>query len=80
MIVFLHPDTTITRKVNTMNLITPPTVDLSKISADELMELRRRRVRDRRLRSGSLITGRILSTRHRSDDNLIELFPDMSIA
>ena len=63
-----------------MNLMTSPAVDLSELSSDELMELRRRKVRDRRLRDGSLISGRILRAAHSADDNLIELFPDMSIA
>ena len=42
-------------------------------SPDELMRLRRERIRDRRLRKGSLISGRILSLTE--SDNLIELYP-----
>ena len=43
-------------------------------SPDELMRLRRERVRDRRLRKGSLISGQILSLT--PSDNLIKLYPD----
>ena len=42
-------------------------------SADELIQLRRQRIRDRRLRKGSLISGQILSLT--PGDNLIELYP-----
>lgn len=42
-------------------------------SPDELMRMRRERIRDRRLRKGSLISGRILSLTE--SDNLIELYP-----
>lgn len=42
-------------------------------SPNELMRLRRERIRDRRLRKGSLITGKILSLTE--NDNLIELYP-----
>lgn len=42
-------------------------------SSDELRRLRRERVRERRLRKGSLISGKILSLT--PSDNLIELYP-----
>ena len=43
-------------------------------SANELIQLRRQRIRDRRLRKGSLICGQILSLT--PSDNLIKLYPD----
>ena len=42
-------------------------------SADELIQLRRQRIRDRRLRKGALICGQILSIT--SVDHLIEYDP-----
>lgn len=42
-------------------------------SADELIQLRRQRIRDRRLRKGSLICGQILSIS--TADNVIEFDP-----
>jgi len=48
--------------------------NIADYSPDELMRLRRERVRDRRLRKGSLISGQILSLT--PSDNLIKLYPD----
>lgn len=48
--------------------------DKDYYSSDELMRLRRERIRDRRLRKGSLISGQILSIS--SADNMIRLEPD----
>ena len=42
-------------------------------SAEELIQLRRQRIRDRRLRKGSLICGQILSIS--TVDNVIEFDP-----
>ena len=42
-------------------------------SADELMQLRRQKIRDRRLRKGSLICGQIL--RISSADHVVEFDP-----
>lgn len=54
--------------------------DKALLSSKDLMQINRERIRDRRLRKGSLISGQILSTP--SSDNIIELFPnepDMAI-
>ncbi len=50
------------------------TPDKDYYSSDELMRLRRGRIRDRRLRKGSNICGQIL--RIASADNMIRLEPD----
>ena len=47
--------------------------NIADYTADELMQLRRQKVRDRRLRKGSLICGQILSIN--SADNVIEFDP-----
>ena len=47
--------------------------NIADYSPDELMRLRRERVRDRRLRKGSLISGQILSIS--TADNVIEFDP-----
>ena len=47
--------------------------NMDDYSADELMQLRRQRVRDRRLKKGSLICGQILSIS--SADHVIEFDP-----
>lgn len=46
-------------------------IEKSCYSAEDLMRLRRERIRDRRLREGSLLCGQIL--RAFPSDNLIEL-------
>ena len=54
--------------------------DKALLSSKDLMQINRERIRDRRLRKGSLISGQILGTA--SSDNIIELFPnepDMAI-
>ena len=50
------------------------------LTSEDLMQINRKRIRDRRLRKGSLISGQTLSTA--STDIIIELFPtepDMAI-
>ena len=47
--------------------------DKASLSSEDLMQINRERIRDRRLRKGSLISGQTLSTA--STDIIIELFP-----
>ena len=55
-----------------MTLYTNTYGETRSYTPEELLRLRREKVRDRRLKEGSLLSGHILGTRA---DNLIELYP-----
>ena len=61
-------------KVIIMTLFDTKNSDLRSYAPDELMRRRRERVRDRRLREGSMMTGRVLTPDKAG--NIIELYPD----